>query len=482
MCDAMRSVRIAMSTEIEDHLLRVRVGHGANCSSIGSVVDTLFATAVVGAVVFAAVVAALKSEEVRVAGRGNDEREARRDEDGARGDAREGHAMIVRYESWGAWVKLESTAAIAAVDREGMRALGLDGGDAWRDDAPPSAPIEVHLAVTARCGAGCKGCYLDARPDGDEPPRETLEALLDAMKDAGVFTVAFGGGEPTTRDDLAELANAARARGITPVVTTSGLGLSDARLERLRAFEQVNVSYDGAGDTYARVRGFDGAGAAERAIERLAAAGVRVGVNVVLTRESFPRLQETLERARALGACEAQLLRYKPAGRAASLDYLAQRLTAEQGALVRRHPAVAVAVALRRRPLSTPHRLRARSLPVGRRGDRRAIRGAWPASASSAARRRARWRRSRPRVTWPRAASRPRRAFAAPTSPRVTIATRTSRAGARWVDAPPEPCASCSIRAVCKGGCKVVTSFVEGAHGPDPECPRVVDSRARSAS
>ncbi len=34
---------------------------------------------------------------------------------------------------------------------------------------------------------------------------------------------------------------------------------------------------------------------------------------------------------------------------------------------------------------------------------------------------------------------------------------------------------------VCKGGCKVVTSFVEGAHGPDPECPRVVDAR-RAAS
>jgi hypothetical protein len=54
---------------LDEHLLRVRVGHGANCSSIGSVVDTLFATAVVGAAVFAAVVAALESEEVRVAGR-----------------------------------------------------------------------------------------------------------------------------------------------------------------------------------------------------------------------------------------------------------------------------------------------------------------------------------------------------------------------------------------------------------------------------
>jgi hypothetical protein len=51
-----------------EHVARVRQGHGANCSSIGSVVDTLFATAAVGAAVFAAVVAALRTEDVRVAG------------------------------------------------------------------------------------------------------------------------------------------------------------------------------------------------------------------------------------------------------------------------------------------------------------------------------------------------------------------------------------------------------------------------------
>ena len=49
-----------------DQILRVRTGHGANCSSIGSVIDTLFATATVGAAVFAAVLAALKSEDVKV--------------------------------------------------------------------------------------------------------------------------------------------------------------------------------------------------------------------------------------------------------------------------------------------------------------------------------------------------------------------------------------------------------------------------------
>src|SRR5580658_3306265 len=95
--------------------------------------------------------------------------------------------------------------ALVALDREGVLALRLDGAKAWAHEIPVR-PVEVHLAVTAKCAAGCEGCYLDARPDGLEPPLATLLERLDALRDAGVFTVAFGGGEPTTRDDLDVLA------------------------------------------------------------------------------------------------------------------------------------------------------------------------------------------------------------------------------------------------------------------------------------
>lgn len=378
--------------------------------------------------------------------------------------------MIVRYEAWGAWVKTEEPPALVAIDREGVRALGLDGGIAWASNGTASPPIEVHLAVTSRCAAGCEGCYLDARPDGIEPPAATIERALDALADAGVFTVAFGGGEPTLRDDLGALARAARSRGISPVVTTSGLGLGPRKIEQLKAFAQVNVSYDGASDAYASVRGFDGADAAESAIERLAAAGVTVGVNVVLTRDTFSRTKETVQRAAMLGAKEVQLLRYKPQGRARALDYLAKRLAPEQASalgpllreLAHEHGGrVRIRIDCALVPfLSADDDIASRPEELARWG----VLGCEAGGLLGAT-----------RVDGHVAPC----SFTAASELHVDDLAQGWAADARLAafrshsDEPPEPCASCTLRAVCKGGCKVVSEHANGSMGPDPECPRV---------
>jgi hypothetical protein len=62
-----------------DQVRCVRLGSGANCSSIGSVVDTLFASAAAGAAILAAVAAALRTEPVKVAGRRADAERTRRE-------------------------------------------------------------------------------------------------------------------------------------------------------------------------------------------------------------------------------------------------------------------------------------------------------------------------------------------------------------------------------------------------------------------
>jgi MoaA/NifB/PqqE/SkfB family radical SAM enzyme len=354
--------------------------------------------------------------------------------------------MKSRIEPWGAWVRVESPPALVGVDQDGARALGLDGGAIWNGAPHTPGPLEAHVAVTSQCGVGCEGCYLDARPDGAHVARERLERTFDELAQRGVFTVAFGGGEPLLRSDLGDLATSARSRGLLPVVTTSGVGMTRDKARALRSFAQVNVSYEAA-------HAFAGARAAERAMAFLHEEEVPFGVNVVLTRESFPVLGEILERARSLGAREAQLLRYKPAGRAARLDYVDKRLTREQVA--------ALGEALGKIS-NAMHPL----------GFRIRIDCAMVALLSDA--------------LYDRAADLARLGVFGCEAGAALEAVRSDGRAApcsflepgavAWGDE--EPCRTCALREICRGGCKAVARFVDGRDGPDPECPRVLRARA----
>ena len=384
----------------------------------------------------------------------------------------------VRAERFGAIVQTVAPHALVSVDRAMARRLGADGGALWEGPSPGlavpvlTAPTEVHVAATDRCPAGCKSCYADARPDGHEPSFAEVAARLDELASMGVLAVAFGGGESGLREDLPELAAHARSLGMTPTLTTSGLGITDERARRLSVMAQVNVSYDGSGSTYVEVRGYRGAASAERAMQALRGAGVRFGVNTVLTRRSFSRLGETAARAAALGAAEIQLLRFKPAGRG-RLDYLAERLSEEQ---IRELPERLRALVLERAlgvridcalvPFLTGDssiapesltRLGVMGCEAGR--SLMAVRADGTSAPCSF------WRESEPMPS------------GRPVGPRAAWRESSSLERARAHHAaPPMPCAECPYRAACRGGCRIVAEHLSGDwHAPDPECPRVRD-------
>ncbi|MCK6588353.1 MAG: radical SAM protein [Polyangiaceae bacterium] len=457
-----------------DEILAVRRGPGANCSSIGSALDILYLSATFAGAVLAGVAAALGKHR-HPPGPQNppaiDKNKHEYKNPEPRNANKNASSLRARAEPFGAWARIDDSTLVAVARPAAIR-LGLvppPNSSQFEPNSTVSPPLEAHLAVTSRCGAGCKGCYLDARPDGDQPPLEQIETRLRAIAAAGVFTVALGGGEPLSRPDLGEIGAAARALGLVPVVTTSGIGMTPERAQSLRSFAQVNVSYDGDADGYEIVRGWDGARVAERAMSLLADAGVPFGVNVVLTRQSFPRLARTLERAEQLGAREAQLLRYKPAGRARGADYLAARLSNDQ--IQNLLPTLQTIASER----SLGLRIDCAMVPLLSASPldpalltRFGVLGCEAGRHLSAV-----------RIDGLIAPC----SFASPSeSPLETAFSDTPSAG--WQTDPVlaayralpdiEPCRSCSLRDVCRGGCRIVA---ERAGAPDPECPRVVAHR-----
>ena len=195
-----------------------------------------------------------------------------------------------RHERFGAIVALDDPPILAHVDQELARELGIPASPLW--SKPPrealEAPVEAHLTLTRRCNLTCTHCYQESSPlagGTDLTLREWLPRL-DALARAHVFHVAIGGGEALTRPDLLEIAAAARARGITPNLTTNGaLVTEDFAARAATLFGQINVSIDALPPF--RVFGADKATPGMRAAAMLVRAGARVGVPAPSSRGIF---------------------------------------------------------------------------------------------------------------------------------------------------------------------------------------------------
>ncbi len=384
-----------------------------------------------------------------------------------------------RYERFGGIAQLGWPRALVFVDRARARSLGYAApAEAWQGEEPPldevlSAPIEAHLQLTNRCDAGCRGCYTGASAGG-EPHEWGLaewKRAIDELAARGVFHLALGGGESALLPWLGEVAAYARERGLVPNLTTSGLANVEALVEIAPLFGQINVSVDGVGEVYQRVRGFDGFARADAAVVALRRATRHVGVNCVVTRDNFEHLEALFAWAKRRRLREIELLRFKPSGRGAR-SYEAQRCTDEQ------HRAfLPLALGLARR-----YRRRVRldcsytPMITAHAPDPRLVR--WLAIYGCAGGDLLIGAKARGAVT---ACS-----FAPPPAGGPTVdrlGEYWSSPGAfgafrRWREAR-EPCRSCDYLALCRGGCRVVSAHVVGdASAPDPECPRVQAYRA----
>ena len=133
------------------------------------------------------------------------------------------------------------------------------GGLAVDDDHACLAVVEV----TDDCNLSCSYCFASSGPGGDHRSTDEIEALLNTVEDAGGRPIQFSGGEPTVRDDLPDLVERARERGIDHVeVNTNGIrlatedGYADALADA--GVTAVYLQFDGlTSETYETIREVD---------------------------------------------------------------------------------------------------------------------------------------------------------------------------------------------------------------------------------
>lgn len=88
-------------------------------------------------------------------------------------------------------------------------------------------PILGIIELTSRCNLYCSHCYVGEKYPHRDLNFETVSRLLQEMKEIGIRSVHFTGGEVCVRQDLADVIMSAHALGFEVSLTTNGTLLSN---------------------------------------------------------------------------------------------------------------------------------------------------------------------------------------------------------------------------------------------------------------
>ena len=179
---------------------------------------------------------------------------------------------------------------------------------AERAQSRPAPPIALLAELTHRCPLACPYCSnpIDLTRREAELETEDWAAIFRQAAEIGVLQLHLSGGEPAARGDLVDIVAAARAADLYTNLITSGIGLTQDRLEELerRGLDHVQLSVQGTDAASAdRIGGYRGGferkmRVAGWVVER----GIPLTLNAVVHRQNMDRLEETIALAVRLGA------------------------------------------------------------------------------------------------------------------------------------------------------------------------------------
>jgi len=168
-------------------------------------------------------------------------------------------------------------------------------------------PLWLLAELTYRCPLHCVFCYnpVDFARDEAELSTEDWLRVLGEARALGAVQCGFSGGEPLQRDDLEILVAEARRLGYYTNLLTSGIGLNEERIARLKqaGLDHIQLSFQDStrevNDFLSSTRTFD---LKRKAAALIKAHGYPMVMNCVIHRMNIDHIERIIELAVELDA------------------------------------------------------------------------------------------------------------------------------------------------------------------------------------
>ena len=168
-------------------------------------------------------------------------------------------------------------------------------------------PLWLLAELTYQCPLHCVFCYnptQHARIKDELTTAQWVDVMRQARK-LGAAQLGFSGGEPLVRDDLEELVQEAHALGYYTNLITSGVGLNEARAQRLKdaGLDHIQLSFQDStrelNDFLSHTKTFE---LKQKVARLIKAHDWPMVMNCVLHRHNLPHVGQIIEMALALDA------------------------------------------------------------------------------------------------------------------------------------------------------------------------------------
>ncbi|MGF6297393.1 coenzyme PQQ biosynthesis enzyme PqqE [Paraburkholderia sp. WC7.3d] len=173
--------------------------------------------------------------------------------------------------------------------------------------ARPSPPLWLLAELTYRCPLHCAFCHnpVDFASHGAELDTQAWRDVITQARSMGAAQIGFSGGEPLVRDDLETLVAHARGLGFYTNLITSGVGLNETRIARLKeaGLDHIQLSFQDStrelNDFVSSTKTFE---LKQRVARLIKALGYPMVLNCVLHRYNLPHVGQIIEMALEIGA------------------------------------------------------------------------------------------------------------------------------------------------------------------------------------